>query len=253
MPDLLQFHRRLARLAGDGIHLEVAGRTGELPIHVLSCPAAPGSPTALLLAGTHGDEPAGVEAALACLRPEEAWRWRGLGLVVVPCLNPHGYQTGTRENRDGVDVNWAYARDDVPEVAVLRRLVAGRRFAFVLDFHEDWESPGYYLYELRRGAPLVGPLVTRRVGAVCPLNIAPEIEGLPAADGLVAPDAEAEVERRGAGIPLAMFFSHTDHLLTSESPTALDLEIRVQAHLVTLEVVATAHGGGPTQERGDTR
>ena len=235
MSDLLHLHRRLARLAGDGIHLEVAGQTGELPIHVLSCPAAPGSPTALLLAGTHGDEPAGVEAALACLRPEETWRWRGLGLVVVPCLNPHGYQAGTRENRDGIDVNWAYARDDVPEVEVLRRLVAGRRFAFVLDFHEDWESPGYYLYELRRGAPLVGPQVTRRVAALCPLNTAPEIE------------------RRGAGIPLAMFFSHTDHLLTSESPTALDLETRIQAHLVTLEVVAAAHGGGPAQERGDAR
>lgn len=252
MPDLQELYRRLAYLAVGGVRLEVVGQTGELPIHALSYQAPSEAPAALLLAGTHGDEPAGVEAALACLRPEEAWRWRGLSLVVVPCLNPHGYQAGTRANRDGVDVNWAYARDDVPEVEVLRRLVAGRRFAFVLDFHEDWESPGYYLYELRRGAALVGPRVTRRVSAVCPLNTDPVIEGLPATDGLVAPDAEAEIERRGAGIPLAMFFSHTDHLLTSESPTALALDTRVQAHLIALEVVATAHGAGPAQERRDT-
>jgi hypothetical protein len=49
-----------------------------------------------------------------------------------------------------------------------------------------------------------------------------------------------------------MFFSHTDHLLTSETPTALALEPRVQAHLVALEVVAAAHGAGPAEERSDT-
>ena len=79
---------------------------------------------------------------------------------------------------------------------------------------------------------------------VCPLNTSPMIEELPAVNGLIAPDADQEIERRGAGIPLVMFFEHTDHLLTSESPTELDLETRVRAHLTALDAIVAAHLSG---------
>lgn len=220
-------HRELARVQGYPVYCVERGDTG--------------LPTALVTAGTHGDEPAGVEAALAFLEDDPPPWLERLHVQVIPCLNPYGYVHDTRHNAQNVDVNWAYARADVPEVQVMRQFAAGRRFEFALDFHEDWESPGYYLYELRRGAPGIGLEVTRRVSRVCPVNHSTVIDDMPAASGLIAPDFEQEVQRRQSGIPLALFLDHTDHLLTSESPTMLEMGARVAAHLVTLETVVAAH------------
>lgn len=126
-------------------------------------------------------------------------------------------------------------------IAALRRLIAGRRFLFTLDMHEDWESPGYYLYELCRGDRRLGSEIVRHVEAVCPLNREPEIDGSPSSDGLVHPDLAAERQRRGTGIPLALYDRFTDHLFTSETPTALSMERRVEAHRSTFETVMRSY------------
>ncbi|HCK10063.1 MAG TPA: hypothetical protein DHW45_09320, partial [Candidatus Latescibacteria bacterium] len=69
-------------------------------------------------AGTHGDEPAGVEAALRMLEEWDRELYPATQLLVTPCLNPYGYVHDQRENAQGVDANWAFKRDDVPEVGV---------------------------------------------------------------------------------------------------------------------------------------
>ena len=235
--------QRIEALAADDTEIQELAQIGDYPVFSVERGHRSDRPTVLLMGGTHGDEPAGVESVLHFLESGcDTWL-RQLNFAAIPCLNPHGYVHDTRHNAQDVDVNWSYARDDVPEVQVIRRFVAGRRFAFVFDCHEDWESPGYYIYELRRGAPVVGAEVTRRVSALCPLNTSSKIEGLSAENGLIAPDPREEVARRAAGIPLVMFFEHTDHLLTSESPTERDMDTRVQAHMTALETVIEAHVG----------
>jgi murein peptide amidase A len=241
MRDYTQVLKRIAGLQGPGIQVDTLAHVEGYPIQRVRLRQHGEQETVLLMGGTHGDEPAGVETCLELLEHGlEAWRER-FAFEVIACLNPHGYVHDQRHNAQDVDVNWAYERDDVPEVCIIRELVADRRFEAVMDFHEDWESPGYYLYELRRGAPTSGGDVVRAVRAVCPVNTSPEIEGLAAANGHIAPDPELEVARRGAGIPLVMFYRHTDHLLTSESPTALDMESRVAAHRVALNAVLGDH------------
>ena len=111
----------------------------------------------------HGDEPSGVAGALAFLE-REATNWVGaMRFEVIPCLNPFGYVHDTRRNWADVDLNWSFDRPDLPEIEVVRGLVDGRRFAGVVDLHEDWESPGYYLYEQFRDMASIGPEITRRV------------------------------------------------------------------------------------------
>ena len=227
-----------------GWRWQVLGEVEGYPLINLSRGRDPRLPTVFVMGGTHGDEPAGVEAALAFLnRDLEGWLPL-FNFEVIPCLNPYGYVHNTRHNACEVDLNWAYESGDMPEIRIFRQLVQDRRFEFFMDFHEDWESPGYYLYELRRGAPLAGPEITRRVAVVCPLNTSPLIEGHRAHNGCIRLDPAREEERRGEGIPLVLYQEHTDHLLTSESPTGLDMERRVQAHLVALEVVFEAHRNG---------
>jgi protein MpaA len=140
-----------------------------------------------------------------------------------------------------VDINWAYKRDEVPEIQVMRQLVAERHFAFVVDFHEDWESPGFYLYEMHRNLAPVGAQIMERVSHICPLNTQPVIEGLRARDGVIVPTPQKNAELRGEGIPVVLYEHHTDHLVVPETPTSLPLAQRVQAHLATLEVVVKAH------------
>ena len=69
----------------------------------------------------------------------------GVRFEVIPCLCPWSYVHNARLNAQEVDVNWAFLRDDVPEIEILKGFVEGRVFAGVIDLHEDWESPGFYL------------------------------------------------------------------------------------------------------------
>jgi hypothetical protein len=217
------------------------GRIGEYPVYAVEQGDHPDLPTALIMGGTHGDEPAGPEAVLEfCRRGAGPWL-ESFNFLALPCLNPHGYARNTRHNGQNVDINWAYQRDDVPEIQVVRQLVAGRRFAFVVDFHEDWESPGFYLYELYRNRAPVGPQLMEKVSPICPLNTHPVIEGQRARGGVIVPTAEKHEELRGQGIPIVLYDHHTDHLLTTETPTALPLEQRVRAQLAALEAVVEAH------------
>jgi hypothetical protein len=63
----------------------------------------------LLMGGVHGDEPLGVHLAKKTLdfllktHPEETVPW-----ALIPCLNPDGYNRGTRVNGRGVDLNRNY-------------------------------------------------------------------------------------------------------------------------------------------------
>jgi hypothetical protein len=233
--------RRVEALSRPHVHRRVMGEAEGYPVFCVTLSGAADLPTVLIIGGTHGDEPAGVEAALAFLSRDPGPWAESLRFEVIPCFNPYGYVHNTRHNRQDVDINWSFLRDDVPEVEVLRGLIEGRRFEAAVDLHEDWESPGYYLYELRRGAALIGPDLVRRVSAVCPVNTNPCIEGAEARAGVVYPDLDAEVARRGEGIPIALFNRYTDHLLTSETPTGEAMERRVQAHLVALGAVIEAH------------
>lgn len=224
-----------------GVRVRELGRIAEYPIFAVEQGSDPQRPTALITGGTHGDELAGPEAVLEfCRRGAGTWL-EAFNFLAIPCLNPHGYARNTRHNAQGVDINWAYKRDDVPEIQVVRQLVAGRRFAFVVDFHEDWESPGFYLYELYRNLAPVGAQIMEKVSHFCPLNTHPVIEGQPARGGIIFPTEEKHAELRGEGIPVVLYDHHTDHLLVTETPTALPLEERVRVQLTVLEVVVEAH------------
>lgn len=232
---------RIDRLNQPYIHRQILGKVEGYPIFGLTRSSTERRPTMLIIGGTHGDEPAGVEAALAFLNVDHGPWLDALRFEVIPCLNPYGYVHNTRHNRQDIDINWAFSEDDIPEIEIIRRLIEGRRFEAAIDLHEDWESPGYYLYELRRGATLIGPEIARRVSEVCPVNTNPCIEGAAARGGVISPDPDSEIEHPGEGIPIVLFRRHTDHLMTSETPTAQPMERRVQAHLIALRTVIEAH------------
>ena len=224
-----------------GLELQVLGEVDGLP--VLCASAGPRDvPTIYVNGGTHGDEPAGVEAALVFLE-SGIGRWRDrVRFEVVPCLSPWAYIHNSRLNAQGVDINWAFLRDDVSEVEVLKQFVEGKVFAGVLDLHEDWESPGFYLYEMFGERGPLGQAMVDAVAKVCPLNGNAEIEEEVAVNGVIHPNMEVAKRKRGEGIPIALYQrGYTGHLVTAESPTEKDMDMRVSAHLAVLEVMVEAN------------
>jgi predicted deacylase len=197
MRDYAELVQRVEALQGEDICHRVLSEIEGYPILLVRRSRGEDLPTALIVGGTHGDEPAGVEAVMAFLmRDISAWL-QYVNFEILVCLNAYGYVHNTRDNGQDIDINRAWSRDDVPEIQLVKKLVNERRFIFALDFHEDWESPGYYLYELRRGAASMAKSIVAEVEKVCPLNTDAEIEGMAAAGGIVYSDIAKVEKRRG--------------------------------------------------------
>jgi hypothetical protein len=110
-----------------------------LPLHVFDAPE-PG-PTALIQAGIHGDEIAGVHALSELL--EENLRPQRGRLIVVPVMNPPAYRARERCVPGGLDLNRCFPGDAAaPEVErrLARRfmdLVLSERPALMATLHES--------------------------------------------------------------------------------------------------------------------
>ncbi|HUJ78905.1 MAG TPA: M14 family metallocarboxypeptidase [Nitrospiria bacterium] len=210
-------------------------------------------------AGIHGDEPAGVEAVLKWLTrlPATGASLPPAELVIFPCLNPSGYERNRRVNDDGIDLNRQYRNQRAPvEVRAVRSLLARlsgrraggravRRFDLSVEFHEDVDSTGFYLYELiGRRAP-VGLDLTAAAARRLPVNHASKIEGAGAESGVIHRDRRA-VRRRRTRWPHALYLFHlgTPRCLTFETPVTIPLARRaaVHAELFTLALRLEARG-----------
>jgi protein MpaA len=229
---------RIEQLQDRSTRIEVLGEIAGFPIYRATQSRRSDLPLIMVNAGTHGDEPASVEGALQFLEGNSNGWLDRFQFEVIPCLNPYGYVHDKRENFQGIDINWAYRNDTVPEIDILKRHLIGRRFETMLDLHEDWESPGYYLYEQVRGRHPAGPAMVQRVSSACPVNTSPVIEGEIAKNGVIFPNLEVAKRRKGTGVPIVLFEKGiTDRLITTETPTGLSPGIRNQANLLAIEAL----------------
>jgi protein MpaA len=104
-------------------------------------------PRVYLSAGMHGDEPAPPWALLRLAQAgvfDARCTW-----FICPLVNPTGFLRKTRENVDGIDLNRDYRTPQTREIRAHVRWLKGQpNFDLAICLHEDWESAGFYLYEL---------------------------------------------------------------------------------------------------------
>jgi murein peptide amidase A len=179
-------------------------------------------------AGIHGDEPAGP-LALRQLLQENIWP-ANASLWICPCLNPSGFALHQRENADGLDLNRQYLEPSAEETkAHIKWLLYQPSFDLCLCLHEDWESEGFYLYELNPDAcpSLAGPILSR-VANVCPIDSSELIEGRAAQGGLIRPSVDPNSRPQW---PESFFLlNHKTRLsYTLEAPSDFPLSVRVAA------------------------
>jgi murein peptide amidase A len=123
-----------------------------LALHRKPTLASPQPFRVYLSTGIHGDEPAGPLAALRLIRDNQ---WSAHAeIFLLPCLNPIGFASNKRENGHGVDLNRDYLQPKTLEIrAHIAWLERQAGFDLSLCLHEDWESHGFYLYELNPDHP----------------------------------------------------------------------------------------------------
>ena len=187
-----------------------------------------------LSSGIHGDEPAPPLALLAMIEDgelDDRANW-----FVNPLLNPAGLARGIRENAAGLDLNRDYKDLQSPEIqAHVRWLRRQPNFDVTLAVHEDWESTGYYLYELNpeKRPSLAEPMI-QAVSAVCEIDHSPLIDGRESKAGILRPVSDPLLREKW---PESIYLraNHTTLTYTIESPSAFPLEKRVAAHRVALQ------------------
>lgn len=192
-------------------------------------------PRIYLSAGIHGDEPAPPLALLELIE-SGAFDTRAVWFL-CPLLNPVGSAKRTRENAEGIDLNRDYRALKSEEIqAHARWLKRQPNFDLALCVHEDWESKGYYLYELNpSGQRTLAPSIITAVEKVCRIETATVIDGREIDErGIIRPVSDPLLRELW---PESIYLRahHTRLSYTLESPSAFGLEQRIAAHRTAIE------------------
>ncbi len=241
MTSRLEAIARLPNVAVESIgEFESWGREYSIYRVQVGTPGA-GKLRVMIDAGIHGDEPAGVEAALRFIETtttNESLLSR-FAFTIFPCNNPTGFERNTRENADGIDLNRMFsARTPPAEAAIISEALQGNCFDLIFEMHEDIDAPGLYLYELGEDpASYVGEKIIEAArSAGLPINENICIEGMSAKNGIIR---RRSVRFRKTHVPLALYAYRTcgGHIITLEPPvSALAFEDRVRLQLMALGI-----------------
>ena len=192
--------------------------------------------------GIHGDEPAGPLALRQVLRenrwPDHAELW------LCPCLNPTGFPLNRRENADGVDLNRDYRHLQSGEIrAHVAWLQSQPGFDFTLCVHEDWESLGFYLYELNPDQrPSLAEKIIDAVARVCPIDHSELIEERPARGGIIRPTLHP-AQRPQWPEAFYLIMNKTRQSYTLEAPSDFPLSTRVAALIAAIRAALDGSTG----------
>ena len=192
---------------------------------------------ALISAGIHGDEPSGVEAICSFLENNRFENFTDVWeLTFLPCLNPYGYEYGSRENHEGKDLNRLFKHDSPPQVLKFAMSIFDKYYDLTIELHEDFMTPGYYLYQKGRRAEddSLGEKILQDVKNIMPINLNGEIDGYSAQEGIIIPENDFE-SMDWWPMALYSFFKGTRRCLTLETATKFSMAVRIEAHLVAID------------------
>ncbi len=234
MRDYSEIVNRLHHL---DLPLDLIGTIHDYPIYQIRLESSANVPKKVLITGgVHGDEPAGVEAVLQFLARKNAEFLKRFAFVVVPCVNPYGFVHDTRENRDGVDINRSFETEEVSEVAIVKKALGQTQFSLAIDFHEDYDATGFYLYEGRRNEQYIGAKIANVVKSIGPIDTEDSGEDAPdIAEGVYKVASEWGTQ----GLASYLLHFHSEHVIITETPTVWPLEQRAALHLGVLDTALT--------------
>lgn len=107
----------------------------------------------LVLAGTRGNETAGVEYVLTLIERLQSTPGSTTlyDLDIIPMANPWGWVHDLPFTQGGVDIADDFNRFDSREARIIRRFLRDKRYDLVLDLREDPRARGFYLRQYAIG------------------------------------------------------------------------------------------------------
>ena len=231
----------IERLRHLDVPIEPLGTVHDYPLHQIRLASTARQPRHVLITGgVHGDEPAGVEAVLQFLERDNTALLKNFSFLVIPCINPSGYVHNTRETHNDIDINRAFETEGVAEVAIVKRALGQTQFSFAIDFHEDYEATGFYLYEGKRDEKYIGPDLAAAAERIGPID--------PDDPGEDAPDIANGIYKVATswgtqGLAPYLLHFHSEHVIISETPTIWQLERRAALHLAILDTALNIISG----------
>jgi protein MpaA len=204
-----------------------------------------------LSAGIHGGEPAGVYAILGFLESQVRNYLDDFSFIAFPCLNPSGFERGTRDNLNRVNLNRNFqSRKPSKEVSMLKEIIESepRHYTFAMDMHEDdpeeqvenysrKDNPREtYLYEvsnrnLSKGHRILNSLEKNGV-PVCKKK---KIYYDQADNGLIWRDEIVDTGHEEDTTLMWYLQRYTNNVFNPETPTCWKLERRVEVQIMALK------------------
>ncbi len=239
--DPADFARRFADAARkQGFRAEPLAQVAGVPLIAYTKRAPGPRPRLYLSAGIHGDEPA---PPLALLRMMETGVFDHRATwFICPLLNPTGFTLGTRENSDAVDLNRDYKDLRTAEItAHVRWLERQPSFDTTFCLHEDWESTGFYLYELNPdGLHTLADTLIAAARVHGPIETASVIDGREIHEpGIIRPVSDPLMRETW---PEAIYLRHHHTRLsyTLETSSAQPLEQRITTQVAAVTTALAA-------------
>jgi len=192
-------------------------------------------------AGIHGDEPAGPLALLEMMSSDfftEDTDW-----AICPALNPTGLAKQQRENANGCDLNRDYWHHSSAETkAHIDWLKSSSSPDLFLSLHEDWESEGFYFYEINLGEdqPERAKAILESVQPIFLPEAGKLIDGhIPRSPGWIYHEAEPDLPD---GWPEAIYLAKQGCPLsfTFETPSSKKLTDRIKAHIAAAQSICSS-------------
>lgn len=213
----------------------------------------PDRPTVFISGGVHGDEPAGVYAALDFLE-HDAPRFRSdFNFLVLPCVNPSGYELDTLRSQSGANLNRLFDTKSLePEIRAIEGWLKEEpeRFLATFDLHEtvpEYQGEGFtehdnphacYLYEtVRDHKKRIGKQLINALSPSLEVCRWPTIYSDINSDGVISyPEANRNAVYAQETTFEAFLMHHkTNHAFTTETPTGWSFEKRIETHLCWIE------------------
>lgn len=102
------------------------------------------------IAGIHGDEPAGPLGVLKLLESNFHFP-KSRKVVIIPLANPSGYEQGTRDNYEGIDINRQFDEKQLKdECKIIWDALKNEGIELLHTLHEDDDLEEFYLYHTEK-------------------------------------------------------------------------------------------------------
>ncbi|TSA37887.1 MAG: DUF2817 domain-containing protein [Verrucomicrobiaceae bacterium] len=191
------------------------------------------APAIYFSAGIHGDEAAATEGLLAWAEKNPAIL-KTIRPLIFPCLNPWGLVHNNRLDERGRDLNRCYGKRKPPQIRDQILVMEKRTFDLALTLHEDYDAHGIYIYEVPAKKPYWAEKLLAAASAHLPSDSRSRIEGRSAKNGIVrrkiSPDLMPDWPEA-----FLLHFQHSGRTFTIETPSEMDIALRVVAHVAVIE------------------